>query len=191
MGRETRDGRAAAYLPQRPAAGAMHRRDVTLGFSAPTSATGAGKPRRLLAWRLGPKGRSASIWARQLRWASERIASAPTAKFARLARHFGREETADFPSSPRFPLPTPMPNFHSAQGRPDNSRPPRRRSRRRKGRRVRSCSPSWRDRRGTLKTQTPLGVPVVHGTMYIHRRSPGRHGDGPGGSIHVGPGQLP
>ena len=142
MGWKTRDGWPAAYLSQRPAAGAMHRRDVTLGVSAPTSATGAGKPRRLLAWRMGPKGRSAANWARQPRRASERIASAPTAKFARLARHFGREETADFPSSPRFPLPTPMPNFHSAQGRPDNSRPPRRRSRRRKGRRVRSCSPS-------------------------------------------------
>ena len=138
----------------------MHRRDVTLGVSAPTSATGAGKPRRLLAWRMGPKGSSAANWARQPR-ASERIASAPTAKFARLARHFGREETADFPSSPRFPLPTPMPNFHSAQGRPDNSRPPRRRSRRRKGRRVRSCSPSRCDEERRVKTNPLAGVQLT------------------------------
>ena len=158
MGRETRDGRAAAYLPQRPAAGAMHRRDVTLGVSAPTSATGAGKPRRLLA--MGPKGRLAANWA------SERIASAPTAKFVQLARHFGREATADFPSSPRFPLPTPMPNFHSAQGRPDNSRPPRRRSRRREGRRVRSCSPSRCDEERRVKTNPLAGVQLTSTHAY-------------------------
>ena len=139
MGWETRDGWPAAYLSQRPAAGAMHRRDVTRGVSAPTSATGAGRLRRLSVSQMGSKGRYGPQPAQQRRRVAKRAALARPPE-ATLVRRFGGRVNAGSPSNPRFRPPAPTAWPCSAQGRLENSRPRRRRLRRRKKWRAHTCA---------------------------------------------------